>query len=215
MSPTPLIAWMYSFFLGSERLWSEVDSPGCPFERVKSMATFRLIWQPPKTYSRKLVLGLRSNFLILRVSLPAYNSVVPPLSSDKVVKALPKTLWLPVASNLSTSILISYSSSLLHKVLVSMMNSFQSLIPFCWILHSDLKTGLYLPGDSHFQTMRKRLDEFWHFPSMLKMADWFPELEFFSSPVILILPLLLLAAFLMSTVNVWSRDVTTEWSWNS
>lgn len=206
------MAWTYSFFLGSARLWSDVGWWGSPFERVKSMATLRLIWQPPKTYSKKLVLGLSSNFFILRVSLPAVNEVVPPLSSAKVVKALPKTLWLPVASNFNTSILISWSSSLLHKVFVSIINSFQSLRPFYWSLHSDLKIGLYLPGESHFQTMRKRLEEDWHYPSMLKMADWFPDPEFFSSPVILILPLWLLAVFFMSATTVWSRDVTTLWS---
>ena len=91
MSPTALIAFKYSFFLGSLLCKEAGSFTGSPFDNVKSTAILRLISQPPNTYSRKLVDLLISNLATL--TLPALQlRVVPFLSSASVVQAVPNSL---------------------------------------------------------------------------------------------------------------------------
>jgi len=92
MSPTALIAFKYSFFLGSLLCKEAGSLMGSPFDNVKSTAILRLISQPPNTYSRKLVDLLISNLATLTFSDLKLSTVAPFLSSPSVVKAVPNSL---------------------------------------------------------------------------------------------------------------------------
>lgn len=164
---------------------------------VKSKAMFKLISQPPKTYSRKLTFLIVSNFstLISYFLLVTMGDLF--LRSCKVVKDVPNSLLSPFFNCLKKSNLIFALSSLLQRRVRSIFNSSQCSWFPCLFLNSDLKTGLNLLGLSSFQMMKKISPLSASLPLIYNLAlSDAPYCT--SSATILIWPLLDLAGFFIS-----------------
>ncbi len=77
-------------------LWRDYGSLGFLFDEVKSIAMVNFIWQPPKTYYKKLTVGYFVILMTKIVSLLLYRWMGCFVSrSSKVVKTELIYLWLP------------------------------------------------------------------------------------------------------------------------